>query len=320
MQDTQTLKRPIEASEPGSKALLLLDLGNGQVKGRVRTADNGKFQDISFPSYVATPTRVGSRCIQFKQGNHIVTRLVGEHAAAIPQSHTGKTANGKAENARALLFHALRSVVGDRAAIHINIIFTTPSSKEYGRSIAAEFEGVHPVTIPASPDVPGDRPQQFTVVVHKAVPVLEGHLVCKSLNLKQDSWLLDVGNRTAIATKVTPSGEILKRTYLGGVGVRGIAERLASTEALPIAEPTAEKIIPVLFSDGLNAATVRPAIDFCMAGVLGFIGGDSAPRFVLGGGALVPGVAEALDAEPVKNPQWANIRAIEAIADSILGG
>lgn len=317
MQPTIALKERLPKTEPMRKALTVIDFGNGQVKALVRASENEDFQPVSFPSYVATPTRVGSHCISYKQDDSIITRIVGEDAVAYPASHTGKSPEGKTENAKAILFKVLQLAFGDDCkSVHTDLIFTTPSNKDYGKHLATELEGVHSVTVPADLEVPGSQAHQFTVVVRKAKPQLEGHLACKSLELKENSWIVDIGNRTAIATKVSPNGAPIARRYFGGCGVRGMAEYVVTKELLAIKEATPEKVIEQMFSKGFSAETIQPAIDFCMAEVLAFL--DDSPRFLIGGGAAVPGVAKALGAKKVKDAQWLNIKAIAAMSSAIL--
>ena len=310
-------------STPQCKTLVVIDLGNGQVKALIKPYGAAKFWPVSFPSYVAKTEQSHSDCLRILNAKALETYLVGDRAASIPLSHTGRDESGKAANAKLLLIHTLRLAFGTAQNIHCDVIFTSPSNKAYGSEISAQLTGVHPVTIPADSDVIGSEAQTFTVVVHRAIAQLEGHYAFNSLRLKKDSWLIDCGNRTMIATKVAPSGRILKRQYFGGAGVRGLAERITARESLAaeFKEHTPEKVIGFILSK--PPATVSDAIaadvSATTAEALAFIGDDGAPRFLIGGGAGVPGLAEHLSAKPAKNPQWINIQSLADISAQILG-
>ena len=111
----------------------------------------------------------------------------------------------------------------------------------------------------------------------------------------------------------------MKRQYFGGCGVRGLAESICQGEALSahFKEHTPERVIDFMFSSDCKAADISQDLQRCIARALHFVGDDS-PRFVLGGGAAIPGMAEALSAKPVKNAQWVNIQAISDAAGEIL--
>ena len=321
MQTTTAPKKALSAGVPNDRATLVIDLGNGQVKALVKSADSNDFQQIQFPSYVAETQQSNSDCIRVLAGKELKTYLVGEQAADIPMSHTGKDESGKVDNANLLVLHALRLAFGDSKHIHADVVYTTPSNKAYGAAVAEKLEGVHPVTTPHDAEVITSEAISQTITIHKAVAQLEGHYAFKTLNLKRDSWLIDVGNRTIISTLVTPAGRILKRRYFSGVGVRGLAERITTNESLSflMKEHTPERVIDALFSaDGAKAADVIAAdISFCLANVLNFID-DDAPRLLIGGGAQVPGLSKALSAKVAKKPQWANITALSTVAPQIL--
>ena len=305
---------------PSAKALAVIDLGNGQVKALIRPYGSTKFERVSFPSYVAETQESHSDCLKIYGDHTFKNYLVGASAAAVPMSHTGKTEHGKATNAKILVVHALRLAFGNAANIHTDVIFTTPSNKAYKADVTAQLEGVHNVGTPADADVIGSEAITQTIVIHKAVAMLEGYQAYKALPLKQDSWLIDVGNRTIICSKISAdSGRALKRQVFGGCGVRGLAEGICQSEGLAaqMKEHTPEKVIDFLFSANCTAAAIAPNLSRCIAAALNFIN-DDAPRFLLGGGAAVPGMAEALKAKPAKDAQWANIKALAAAAEEIL--
>ena len=318
----QILEKPktlLSEGIPTAKSLAVIDLGNGQVKALIRAHGSTKFERVSFPSYVAETQESHSDCLKIYGDGSFKNYLVGAAAAEVPMSHTGKTEHGKAVNAKILVAHALRLAFGTAANIHVDVIFTTPSNKAYKADVVGQLEGVHNLGTPADEAVPGSEAVTQTIVIHKAVAMLEGYQAHKPLKLKEDSWLIDVGNRTIICTKVSAeSGRPLKRQYFGGCGVRGLAEGICQREGLAahMKEHTPERVIDFLFSDDCKADAIAPDLNKCIAAALNFV--DDAPRFVLGGGAGVPGMAEALDAKPAKNAQWLNIKALADAAEEIL--
>jgi hypothetical protein len=318
----QTIEKPKTLKSEGiptAKSLAVVDLGNGQVKALIKAHGSKKFERVSFPSYVAETQESHSDCLKIYSGGTFKNYLVGAAAAEIPQSHTGKTEDGKADNALILVAHALRLAFGTSAHIHCDVIFTTPSNKAYKDIVTAKLEGVHNVATPADADVIGSEAIAQTIVIHKAVAMLEGYQAHAALKLKTDSWLLDIGNRTAIATKISAdTGRPLKRQVFGGCGVRGLAESICQREGLSqhMKEHTPERVIDFLFSGADVSADIAPDLGRCIASVLAFV--DDSPRFVLGGGAGIPGMAEALAATPTKDAQWANIKAIADSAEEII--
>jgi hypothetical protein len=319
----QTLERPKTLKSKGiptAKALAVIDLGNGQVKALIRAHGSPKFERVSFPSYVAETQESHSDCLKIYGDRTFKNYLIGAPAAQVPMSHTGRTEHGKAVNAKLLVIHALRLAFGTTANIHTDVIFTTPSNKAYKADVTAQLEGVHNVATPADADVVGSEATGQTIVIHRAVAALEGYQAYAALKLKEDSWLIDVGNRTIIATLIAAdTGRPVKRQVFGGCGVRGLAESLCQREGLAavMKEHTPERVIDFLFSDGCPVKAIAPDLNRCVAAALNFVA-DDAPRFVLGGGAAIPGMADALNAKPVKDAQWANIKALADAAGEIL--
>lgn len=318
----QTLEKPKTLKSEGiptAKSLAVIDLGNGQVKALIRAHGSTKFERVSFPSYVAETQESHSDCLKIYGDGTFKNYLVGAAAAEVPMSHTGKTEHGKANNAKILVTHALRLAFGHTANIHCDVIFTTPSNKAYKADVTGQLEGVHNVGTPADADVTGSEAVTQTIVIHKAIAMLEGYQAYKFLNLKTDSWLIDVGNRTVICSKISAeSGRPLKRQYFGGCGVRGLAESLCQSEGLAahMKEHTPERVIDFLFSDECPSDEIASDLSQCIATALNFV--DDAPRFVIGGGAAVPGMAEALNAKLAKDAQWINIKALAAAAEEII--
>ncbi len=322
---TTTIPKTLENdTSPALRTLAVIDLGNGLVKALVKAPSAKAFTKVSFPSYVAATEQSHSDCLRIYTKTGFQTYVVGEQATAIPMSHTGRDESGKAANAKLLVIHALRLAFGtDYQTLHCDVIFTSPSNKAYGSEISDCLQNVHPVTVPADAEVIGSEAKSYSVVIHRAIPQLEGHYAFESLKLKGDSWILDMGNRTLIATKVNQSGRILARKYFGGVGVRGLAERICAREALAseFKEHSPERVIDFLL-DGKHGDSIAEAIALdvsaCTAEALAFIGDGEGNRYLIGGGVGIPGLATALDAKVAKNAQWVNIEALAAAADKIL--
>ena len=132
-----------------------------------------------------------------------------------------------------------------------------------------------------------------------------------------------MGNRTLIATKVNTTGRILARKYFGGVGVRGLAERICARELLAaqFKEHSPERVIDFLLDQKHGteiASAIAPDVSACIAEALAFVGDDDSNRYLIGGGAAVPGLSTALDAVTTKDAQWLNIKALANAASKIL--
>lgn len=324
MQTTTIPKTLKNDTSPALRTLVVIDLGNGLVKALIKAPDAKVFTKVSFPSYVAATEQSNSDCLRIYTSEGFKTFLVGEQAATIPMSHTGRDESGKAANAKLLVIHALRLAFGtDYQCLHCDVIFTSPSNKAYGSEISAQLQNVHPVSVPADAEVIGSEAQSYTVNIHRAIPQLEGHYAFESLKLKSDAWIIDCGNRTLICTKVNQSGRILARKYFGDCGVRGMADRIVAREALAahFKEHTPERVIDFLLENPPAdvADAIAPDVVASTADALAFIGEDDAPKHLIGGGAAVPGLADVMGAKVAKNAQWLNIEALANISEQILG-
>ncbi|MFK8185357.1 MAG: hypothetical protein AB8B99_18435 [Phormidesmis sp.] len=195
-----------------AKALVLIDLGNGDVKALGKMNGTDKFVRCRFSSHVAIAPNANSACLAVLTVEGLQPHLVGEPAAAIACSRTGQSADGKVKNARLLLFHALRQMFGTTEDIHADVIFTSPSVKSYGPAIVSQIIGRHPVEVPADAEVIGSKPQNFAIHIHSATPQLEGYQAFAAVRTKlkgESAYLIDIGNRTVLVTQVSASGRIL---------------------------------------------------------------------------------------------------------------
>ena len=323
---TLKAKQVKNCTSPTAKALVLIDLGNGDVKALGKLRGTDKFVRCRFPSHVAIAPYANSDCLTVITVDGPQSYLVGEHAAAIACSRTGQSADGKVRNARLLLFHALRQMFGTAEDIHADVIFTSPSVKSYGPAIVSQIIGRHPVEIPADAEVIGSQSQPFAVHIHSATPQLEGYQAFAAVRSKlkgEFAYLIDIGNRTVLVTQVSASGRILNRRPFDECGVYSIADRIVSRESLAaqLKTPSPQQVIDFLLDKKHSAemaAQIAPEVSASLAEPLAFIGDDSAPRFILGGGAKLPGIEQSVSGKPLKNPQWANLEALAEVSDELL--
>ena len=308
-----------------AKAIILIDLGNGEVNAMCRMPGTKKWIATQFPSHVSQTTDTNSDCLTLATARGFQNFLVGQQAKAHPCSRTGDRNDGKVINARALLLHALRQMIGfGDSPIHIDVIFTSPSVKAYGPEIAKQLKGTHSVTIPADAEVIGSKSSRHHVTVHAAIPQLEGYQAFKHIQtkVKGHATIIDIGNRTILLTQVSETGRILKRRAFDESGVYNLAERITYRDTLAptLKTPSPQQVIDYLLDqphDETLIAKIAPDVAVCVSEVLAAID-DSSARYLIGGGAKLPGIEATLNAKAVKNPQWANLTALADAADQLL--
>ena len=311
-----------------AKALVLIDLGNGDVKALGKMNGTDKFVRCRFPSHVAIAPNANSDCLAVLTADGLQPYLVGEPAAKVACSRTGKSADGKVKNARLLLFHALRQMFGTTEDIHADVIFTSPSVKSYGPAIVAQIIGRHPVEVPADAEVIGSKLQRFAIHIHSATPQLEGYQAFAAVRSKlkgESAYLIDIGNRTVLVTQVSASGRILNRRPFDECGVYGIADRIVSRESLAaqLKTPRPQQVIDYLLDQKHGpeiAEQIAADLSASLAEAIAFIGDDSAQRFILGGGAKLPGIEQIVGGKALKHPQWANLEALAEVSAELLKG
>ena len=321
-------KQVKNCTSPTAKALVLIDLGNGDVKALGKMNGTRKFVRCCFPSHVAIVPTGNSDCLSVLTADGPQPYLVGQSATNIACTRTGKSADGKVKNARLLLFHALRQMFGSAADIHADVIFTSPSVKSYGPAIVSQIIGRHPVEVPADAEVIGSTPQRFAIHIHSATPQLEGYQAFAAVRSKlkgESAYLIDIGNRTVLVTHISASGRILNRRPFDECGVWSIADRIVSRESLAaqLKTPRPQQVIDYLLDAKHGpemAEQIAPDISASLAEAIAFIGDDKAQRFILGGGAKLPGIEQIVSGKALKNPQWANLEALAAVSDELLKG
>ena len=154
-----------------------------------------------------------------------------------------------------LTLHAIRLLTGFTInPFNCQVIFTTPSNKQYGSEIIEKLQRSHYVTLPADLGVIGSKEQTCCIVVHKAVSQLEGYqshsLVLDKLKASS-AFLLDIGGGTSIVTEFNQAGRILSRAAHNLAGVHAVAESLLIDEALSHwlpKLPTITEITELLFT------------------------------------------------------------------------
>ena len=312
------------ADTPVRKSTVIIDFGNGDVKAFYRKPGTNEWELVKFPSLVATLSEPQPGCFQVNDQFY----LVGEDAKQATCLRTGASDRGKIDNALPLLVHALRCVVGEGLSVNTDLVFTSPSVKQYGAAITNAIKGRHEISTPADVlSMMSERHQVFTV--GKVAAQLEGHRAIELIKDEVDSraLLVDVGNRTIIATLVEKSGRIVSRKPFDSCGVRGIASRIVAAESLAGVDglkltPSEDDVMAFLFSKKGHKAKdhIKPQIMACVSEVLHHIQESAShyPVFLLGGGATLPGLPKLLGGKVISDPQWATVNGLKAVADTLI--
>ena len=218
---------------------------------------------------------------------------------------------------------------GTAADIHADVIFTSPSVKSYGPAIVSQIIGRHPVEVPADAEVIGSKPQRYAVHIHSATPQLEGYQAFAAVRSKlkgESAYLIDIGNRTVLVTQVSASGRILNRRPFDECGVYGIADRIVSRESLAaqLKTPRPQQVIDYLL-DAKARAQIWPSRLQAISPPASpkrsrSSATTAAQRFILGGGAKLPGIEQIVGGKALKHPQWANLEALAEVSDELLKG
>ena len=308
-----------------ARAIVLIDFGNGDVKAMAQLPGAEPWVKCKFPSHVAISPTANSDCLRLVTENGDQDYLVGQLAADIQCSRTGRTADGKVKNARALLLYAVGQLLGfSPTPLHIDCIFTSPSVKSYAPQIIPTIQKSHWVRVPADAEVIGSTERECVVHVHTAIPQLEGYQAFAGVQskVKGSAYLCDVGSRTILLTQVSETGRILGRTPFDACGVYSIAQRIRDREALAaqLMTPSVQDVIDFLLDHKHGpeiAETIAPHISACVGEVLDQAKTGS-QRFILGGGAKLPGMDKVLGGRVIKHPQWANLTALADVAHQLI--
>ena len=325
MTNNLAIKKPSKEKSTDflNHGLLIIDIGNDCVKAMYRTPASKEFDKVIFPSYVAQVSEGNSDCIQLSNDAFY---LVGTQATEVNQScRTGSDREGKVLNARVLMLYSLRLLTGFTIdPLNVDVIFTSPSNKQYGSDITAQLMGSHYVRIPSDAEVIDSKEHHLSVVVHTALSQLEGFQASDLVkdSIKDDSaYLLDIGGGTCLVTKFSKTGRIASRDAFNNKGVYSLAESLRQSEALTKwlpKLPTVDEVTEFMFTtkDKDAQETIINELKRIIAPVLASIPTGS-QVFICGGGGGIKGIA-AIGKPVSKNPQWANIEAIASHAGKLL--
>lgn len=312
-----------------SRLLTIIDLGNGDIKALVKLTATNQWARIVFPSVLR-------ELPEYETGSFALNDrfyMVGDEVTGPDCIRTGETARGKIDNALPLLAGVIRKAFPMQREITTDVIFTAPSVKQYGEPIKEMLSGSHTVRMPADDQLLTDEFSQ-TITVGTVSAQLEGY---RAVELARQSMsgsrgvLFDIGNRTTIVTVFERNGKIVDRKPFDNCGVRGMASRLVTSEALATADglkltPNEDDVIDFLFSNKARKAKglYIPQLEICLRDAISFTAGYAADAdvFLLGGGAGIPAIEsvfpKGLKPKKLDDPQWANVEGLKLIADKLI--
>ena len=321
-------KTASDTTSQTARALVTIDLGNGEVKAAVRMPGVGGWIPTKFDSTVRTAKESESGSIRLATADGFKFYSVGETGGTAEGDRTGRTKEGKVQNARALLINAVRQIIEPKhgATIHTDVIFTSPSNAAYRQRIIDELKGNHSVMVPADETDLDSQDLYFSLNVHNAFGQLEG---LRAVHLFGDefegnAYLIDIGHRTALVTKVNGKGVVQDKTrhLFDDRGVAFIAEEVARRELLHSQMCfSSVDVIAAMFDRKQKKVVqdaIAPVLAESLAEVLSSLTDSSIPRYVIGGGAGVPGIAKLLGAKAVDNAQLASLYGLAEVADKII--
>lgn len=349
MQTTITLEKAAIRTSETAKALILLDIAASHCQALIRLPLQTNFKRLSFESSVKPLSQPDGKAMQIEttEGNFSIVR-VGNAGDRIEEFRTGAAIDGKVRNAKALLLHAIMQAVelSEFDIFHADVLFTTPHSAKFGPDIKAQLEGLHKVVVPRhADDFTNNQDKHYTVRIHSAFADMEGrrafHLIPADVfKTSENILLMDIGSLTGLIYRLNSIGAIVDKQWdsLPNKGVHAIAQLCKQDNNLadlfpPM--PTPHQILDVLFfgvvvaSDDEKTAKRKATLNKQLAKRLQPIykqnfarlqqvadGFGNHKRFVVGGGANLPGLAEFLGAEKVgTDPQWAALEGAAIIAD-----
>lgn len=323
---------------PSKKPVLaqaFVDLGNATLNLYYRRVDESDYWErLEFASVVSTDELVVTHPDRITVNS--TNYLVGEVAASIHCDKTGATDSGKVANALPLVIHGLSQAFGIEAPLHVAIVYTCPSIKAYGKDITKQLVGEHTITLPGD-DFAMLESQTQTINIHVAKAQLEGYQAYRLVkkDCPNGAVLIDLGSRTAIATVVDAKGRIISRNPKDECGCHNIIDRIHKAECLVGFDglesrlPDAGQIMAFLLSEqktSIRKKQIQAITPHIMAGVQDQISFaqqyDDKPIYLLGGGALLPGIADIFSnghqtAAVMPDPTWANLMGLSMVADKI---
>jgi len=313
-----------DTTSQAARALVCIDLGNGDVKAVVRMPGVDSWVPTKFASTVCS-NAASTFSVATADGKK--TFSVGNDSALADSHRTGQTKDGKVENALPLLIHAIRQTVEIKHMdkFHCDVIFTSPSNAAYRERITSELKGIHSVSVAADETDLDSFGSEFAIDVHNAFGQLEGlraiHLV--SEQVEGEAYLIDIGHRTTLITRVNGKGVVQNkdRRLLDDRGVYAIAREADRREVM--AEQmcfSAQDVITAAF-DRKNKKVAATALADIFTDTLGdaIAALDSdIPRFLVGGGAGLPGIDKLFKGTVIDNPQWASLHGLASVADKVI--
>lgn len=311
--------------------LVVIDLGNGEVKAKIKQGNSPDWISSNFPSVIAENFPNG-----FTVNNRKV--VVGAEATRLRCDSTGNSDTGKIDNALPLLMQVIKDTVGFDRPLNLNVVFSCPSVKEYGQEIKNQIQGIHTVTIEGDelnliPELK-QRVQVSTVVAQ-----LEGHHAGRVLKGNGKKVIIDIGNRTVIATCVNEKGGIVSpfRQVFNNCGVQSIANKISGTDAalknlpdapmLPKPQTVIDYLMDTKFSkDGKAevANRISPFLGACLDEVAKWANqatGAKGSIHLIGGGAKLPGVSNLFGTgtKTAKDCSWSTVDGLVELADDLIG-
>lgn len=321
-------KTATDTTSLNARALVTIDLGNGEVKAAVRMPGVSGWIPAKFDSTVKVAAENAAGAIRLASPTGYSFYSVGETGATSEGDRTGRTKEGKVLNARALLIHAVRQIIEPKhgATIHLDVIFTSPSNAAYRQRIVDELLGNHSVMVPRNETDLDAQDLYFSVNVHNAFGQLEGlragHVIADEID--GDIYLIDMGHRTTLITRINSKVVLTeKERYLfDDRGVAFIASEIVRLDLLAsLMCFSSADVLALMFGKehkALVQSAVATVLDDVLPDMLGSLKNPKLPRYAFGGGATVPGVAKLLGAKPLKDAQWASLYGLAEVADKII--
>ena len=343
MQQTLTIEKTYPSTSEVAKALVLIDIAASHCQAMIRFPGKNSFERFSFESSVKPLPESDGKAFKILSGKSATAPLrVGNAGEQIEEFRTGANVEGKAINAKALLIHAIFQAIAlpQTDTFHADIIFTNPHDAKYGPEICKALKGQHTVVFEPHFEALGAESKTYRLHFHDVFSDMEGRrafYLIPSEQLEENILLIDIGSMTNLIYCMGKHGGIIDNQWdaIPHKGVHAIAEQVKRDGLLSdLIEHCASthNIIDVLFSplalegkakDKLTAKlskALQPVYEqnFTRLNQVAAKFGDG-KRFIVGGGASLPGLAEYLNAQPVgTDPQWAALEGLAAIADKYI--
>lgn len=313
----------------------IIDLGNADIKLLFRTNDGDSWDRRWFKSVVSTSPLVQNHPARIVLGEQ--PYLIGAEATSVQCDRTGRTDSGKVENALPLTVFALLEAVGIEKPLSADLVFTCPSVKAYGDDITTQLRGIHQVTLPPDEAALVDERTQ-TIRIDSAIPQLEGYQAYRLVKNQcpNGAVLVDLGSRTILITVVDTHGRILNRYAEDDCGCSRIIERIYQSECLvglpglTSRIPSVDQVTAYLLNADTKKALKKKQAEAIVPHVLAYVQNAQAfvrqygdkPVYLLGGGALLPGITDAFSHQQQKafvmeQPTWATIIGLSTVANRL---